>query len=80
MYLIWLLIIGLLAGWLAGTVARGKGFGLLGDMVVGVIGAWLGARILRVFGLYSVGLIGSLVTAFIGALLLVALIRVIKDA
>lgn len=80
MYLVWLLLIGLTAGWLAGTIVRGKGFGLLGDMVLGVIGAWLGSHILGVFGLYSVGLIGSLVTAFIGALVLVAVIRVIKHA
>lgn len=80
MNLIWLLIIGALAGWLAGHVTRGRGFGLLGDMVVGVIGAWLGGFILHVFGLYSVGFIGSLVTALIGAVVLLTLIRVIKNA
>lgn len=80
MYLIWLLIIGLLAGWIASHVMRGKGFGLLGDMIIGVIGAWVGGFVLRVFGLYSVGFIGSLVTAFIGAVILLALIRVIKNA
>jgi uncharacterized membrane protein YeaQ/YmgE (transglycosylase-associated protein family) len=64
--LIWLLIIGLLAGWLAGHFTGGRGFGMLGDMVVGVLGAWLGGRILHVFGLYSVGFIGSLVTTLIG--------------
>lgn len=80
MYLIWFLIIGLLAGWMASHVMRGRGFGLLGDLVVGVIGAWLGGAILHVFGLYSVGFIGSLVTALIGAVILLALIRVIKNA
>jgi len=79
-HLIWLLIIGLLAGWMAGHVMRGRGFGLLGDLVVGVIGAWLGGTILHIFGLYSAGFIGSLVTALIGAVILLALIRVIKDA
>lgn len=80
MHLIWLLIIGLLAGWMASHVTRGRGFGLLGDMIVGVVGAWLGGRLLQVFGLYSVGFIGSLVTALIGAVILLALIRVIKSA
>lgn len=80
MYFIWFLIIGLLAGWLAGHVMRGRGFGLLGDMIVGVIGAWLGGAILHAFGLYSVGFIGSLVTALVGAIILLALIRVIKQA
>lgn len=80
MDLIWFLIIGLLAGWLAGHVMRGRGFGLLGDLIVGIIGAWLGGRVLHLVGLYSVGLIGSLVTALVGAIILLALIRVIKDA
>lgn len=80
MYLIWILIIGLLAGWLASLMMRGRGFGMLGDMIVGVIGAWLGGTILHVFGLYSVGFIGSLVTALIGAVILLALIRTIKRA
>ena len=80
MHLIWLLIIGVLAGWLAGHVTRGRGFGLLGDMVVGVIGAWLGSVILHALGLYSFGFIGSLVTALLGAVILLTLIRVIKNA
>lgn len=80
MHLIWFLIIGLLAGWIAGHMMRGRGFGMLGDMVVGVIGAWLGGAVLSAFGLYSVGFIGSLVTALIGAVILLALIRVIKQA
>jgi len=80
MELIWFLIIGLLAGWLAGHVMRGRGFGLLGDMVVGVVGAWLGRALLHVFGLYSVGFIGSLVTALIGAIILIALVRLIASS
>lgn len=79
MSLIWLLIIGLVAGWLAGHITRGRGFGLLGDMIVGVIGAWLGGNILYFFGLYSFGFIGSLVTALLGAVVLLTLIRVIKN-
>ena len=79
MSLIWLLIIGLLAGWLAGYFTRGRGFGILGDMVIGVIGAWIGGALLHVFGLYSIGFIGSLVTALLGAVVLLTLIRIIKN-
>jgi uncharacterized membrane protein YeaQ/YmgE (transglycosylase-associated protein family) len=79
MSLLWLLIIGVVAGWIAGHLTRGRGFGLLGDMIVGVIGAWLGSTILEVFGLYSFGFIGSVVTALIGAVVLLTFIRVIKN-
>jgi uncharacterized membrane protein YeaQ/YmgE (transglycosylase-associated protein family) len=79
MNLLWLLIIGLVAGWIAGHVTRGRGFGVLGDMIVGVIGAWLGSALLNVFGLYYFGFIGSVVTALIGAVVLLTLIRVIKN-
>lgn len=65
---------------MAGHLTRGRGFGLLGDIVVGVIGAWLGGFVLHVFGLYSFGFIGSLVTALVGAVILLTLIRVIKNA
>ena len=40
---VWFLLIGLIAGWLAGQIMKGKGFGLIGNLVVGVIGAMLGA-------------------------------------
>jgi uncharacterized membrane protein YeaQ/YmgE (transglycosylase-associated protein family) len=79
MNLLWLLIIGVVAGWIAGHLTRGRGFGLLGDMIVGVIGAWLGSTILNVLGLYSFGFIGSVVTALIGAVVLLTFIRVIKN-
>jgi uncharacterized membrane protein YeaQ/YmgE (transglycosylase-associated protein family) len=75
---IWFLLIGLVAGWLAGKITRGSGFGALGNMGVGVIGAMLGGFVFRLFGVYTVGLVGSLVTATGGAILLLWLLRRFK--
>ncbi|KAA0226727.1 GlsB/YeaQ/YmgE family stress response membrane protein [bacterium] len=78
--LLWFLLIGLAAGWLAGTIMKGSGFGLIGNLVVGVIGALLGGFIFDVLSIQSYGLIGSLVMSVVGAVALLALIRVIKKA
>jgi uncharacterized membrane protein YeaQ/YmgE (transglycosylase-associated protein family) len=78
---IWFLIIGIIAGWLAGKIMRGAGFGLLGDLVIGVIGALLGGFIFGQLGIGAGGgLVGSLITATIGAIILLFLIRLIKRA
>jgi uncharacterized membrane protein YeaQ/YmgE (transglycosylase-associated protein family) len=78
--LIWFLLIGLIAGWLAGRVMRGGGFGVVGDMIVGVLGALLGGWLFGVLGIGVGGLIGSIITAFVGAVILIALLRVIRRA
>jgi uncharacterized membrane protein YeaQ/YmgE (transglycosylase-associated protein family) len=79
--LIWFLLIGLIAGWLAGQIMRGGGFGLVGDMIVGVIGALLGGWLFGVLGISAGGsLIGAIITAFVGAIILIALLRVIRRA
>ncbi len=80
MHLLWFLIIGMVAGWLAGQVMRGGGYGLIGDLVIGVIGAFIGGWLLGALGIFAGGLIGSLVTATIGAIVLLLLIRLIKRA
>jgi len=77
-YLLWVIVIGILAGWIAGKIMRGRGFGLLGDLIVGVIGSLLGSFIFGLLGLGAYGLIGRLVVAVIGALILLWLIRLIK--
>ena len=76
--LIWFLLIGLCAGWLAGKIMKGGGFGVIGDLIVGVIGAVLGAWVFSMLGIGAGGLLGALVTATIGAMLLLFLIRLIK--
>jgi len=79
--LIWFLIIGLVAGWLAGTLMKGGGFGVIGDIVVGIIGAFLGGWLFGMLGVGTgTGLLGSIVTATIGACLLIFLLRLIKRA
>ena len=71
------LVVGLIAGWLAGQFMRGGGYGLVGDIVLGIIGAFVGGFIFSFFmpGA-SVGLIGSIIVAFVGAVILIALARV----
>ncbi|HEX9161033.1 MAG TPA: GlsB/YeaQ/YmgE family stress response membrane protein, partial [Thermoanaerobaculia bacterium] len=64
--LLWFLLIGLIAGWLAGQVMRGGGYGIIGDMIVGVIGAFLGGWLFGLLGISAGGLIGSIITAFVG--------------
>ena len=74
------LCIGILAGWLAGKIMRGSGFGLLGDMVIGVIGAFVGSWLFGRLGIVTWGLAGTLVTALVGALVLLFLVRLLKRA
>ncbi len=79
--LIWFILIGIAAGWLAGQLMKGGGFGLVGDLVVGVVGALLGGYIFGLLGISAGGgLLGSLVVATIGAVLLLFLLRMIKSA
>ena len=76
----WFLVVGVIAGWLAGVVTKGRGFGLLGDLIVGILGSVFGGWIFGVIGLSAYGLAGSIVMALIGAVALLSLIRVIKQA
>lgn len=81
MNFIWFILIGLAAGWLAGQLVKGGSFGLLGDIIVGVIGALLGGFLFSAFGLSSGGgLLGSLLVATIGAVVLLFGLRLIKSA
>ena len=80
MNLIIFLLIGALAGWLAGVVMKGRGFGVLVNMVVGVLGAYFGGWLLPKFGIAFGGDMGLFITAFLGAVLLLAIIGLIKKA
>jgi uncharacterized membrane protein YeaQ/YmgE (transglycosylase-associated protein family) len=72
-------IIGLIAGWLAGQVMKGGGYGVLTDIILGICGAIVGGWIFRRLGLWpGGGLVGSLIVAFIGAVILVWITRLIK--
>ena len=76
--MIWFILIGLAAGFLAGKVVKGHGFGLLGNLIVGVIGALLGGFLLGLLGIVAFGLIGSLISAFIGSVVLLWVIGFIS--
>ena len=80
MYLIWVVLIGILAGWIAGQITKGRGFGPVGDLIVGILGSLLGNFLFGVLGIVAYGLVGRLVMAVIGAIVLLWLIRLIKRA
>ena len=78
MEFLWFILIGIAAGWLAGQILKGGGYGLVGDLIVGVIGALLGGWLFGLAGIAAAGLIGQLVVATIGAVVLILLLRLIK--
>jgi uncharacterized membrane protein YeaQ/YmgE (transglycosylase-associated protein family) len=69
------LIVGLIAGWLAGKVSRGRGFGCLANIILGLIGAILGGWIFTKIGIFGGGLLYSIAAATLGAVILVAIAR-----
>ena len=81
MNLLWFLVVGVVAGWLAGVLVKGGGFGIIGDLVVGVIGAVLGGWLFSTLGASAGGgLLGSIIVATVGAVLLLVVVRVVKRA
>ena len=76
--LIWLAI-GAIAGWLAGQLVRGGGYGLIGDIIVGIVGAVIAGYLLPRLGIHlGAGFVQSVISAFIGACLLLAVMRLVK--
>jgi uncharacterized membrane protein YeaQ/YmgE (transglycosylase-associated protein family) len=75
MRLVSFLLIGLCAGWLAGRFTQGKGFGLWGNLVIGVVGAVIGGFLLGILGFASHTLLADLITATVGAMALLAVLR-----
>ncbi len=79
MELVWTLVIGALAGLIAGKIMRGGGFGLLGNLFVGIVGAFVGSFVFGLLGLESSGgLVGSLVTSTVGAIVLLWIVGMFK--
>jgi uncharacterized membrane protein YeaQ/YmgE (transglycosylase-associated protein family) len=76
--LLMFLAIGAVAGWLAGTLMKGGGFGLFGNIVVGIIGAVIGGFVFGLLGITTSSLIGSLITAVVGAGILLFLVGLVK--
>lgn len=72
------LAVGVVAGWLAGQIWKKRGFGFLGNMIVGVIGAFIGTWVLGLLGISFHGIIGLIIAAVVGALILLFLLSLLK--
>jgi uncharacterized membrane protein YeaQ/YmgE (transglycosylase-associated protein family) len=76
----WILV-GLIAGWLAGQVMKGGGYGVLVDIILGMLGGVVGGWVFNALGIWpGGGLIGAIIVAFVGAVILVGITRLIKRA
>jgi uncharacterized membrane protein YeaQ/YmgE (transglycosylase-associated protein family) len=76
------LVVGAIAGWLAGLVVNGTGFGLVGDIVIGILGALIASFLFPYFGIALTlggGLLGAIILAFLGAVILLVVVKVIKN-
>jgi uncharacterized membrane protein YeaQ/YmgE (transglycosylase-associated protein family) len=74
-----ILVVGVIAGWLAGQLVTGSGFGLIGDLVIGVIGAFIGTWLLPRLNLHiGSGMVGAIVSATMGAVLLLIIVRAFR--
>jgi uncharacterized membrane protein YeaQ/YmgE (transglycosylase-associated protein family) len=78
--LIWMLVIGAIAGWLAGLVMKGRGFGIAGNIVIGIVGAVIGGFLFNALGIAFWGLLGTLLVAFIGSVILLFIVGWVKRA
>src|SRR5580704_3783881 len=79
-FIAWI-VVGLIAGWLAGLVMKGGGYGVLVDIILGILGGVLGGWVFGMLGIWpGGGMIGSIVVAFVGAVILVWISRVLKKA
>ena len=73
MNFIWFIIIGIIAGFLAGKIMRGGGFGLIINLLLGILGGVLGGWVFALFGLSATGIVGSLITSTVGAILVLGI-------
>jgi uncharacterized membrane protein YeaQ/YmgE (transglycosylase-associated protein family) len=73
-----ILVVGLVAGWFAGKIVRGAGFGLIGDLIIGIIGAFIGHWLLPRIGIHlGTGIVSAIINATVGAVLLLAALRLL---
>src|SRR5437660_8308142 len=76
-----ILLVGIIAGWLAGKVVRGAGFGILGDLLIGIVGAFIGNWLLPKVGIHlGTGVVSAIVNATIGAILLLLVLRLLRGS
>jgi uncharacterized membrane protein YeaQ/YmgE (transglycosylase-associated protein family) len=74
-----ILLVGLVAGWLAGQIVRGTGYGIVADICIGIIGALIGSWLLPQIGIHlGAGIISSIIVATIGAIILLVILRLVN--
>ena len=79
--LVLILVVGVVAGWLAGQIVQGAGFGLVGDLLIGIIGAFIGSWLLPQLNVHiGAGIIAAIANATIGAMILLFLLRVVRGS
>jgi len=78
--LIWAVVIGFIAGWLAGKVMKGGGYGVPMDIVLGIVGGVIGRVVFGLLGLSASSVTGSIIVSFVGAVILIWLVRQLKKA
>ncbi len=79
MYVVWWIIVGLVAGWATGKIMRGAGYGVLTDIGLGIVGAVVGGTLMRFLGVYpSGGLISAILVAILGAVVVVVVVRLLR--
>lgn len=76
--ILWWVIVGLIAGWAAGRIMKGGGYGPAMDIVLGIVGAVVGGWLLGLLGIHAGGLIGTILVAIVGAVFLIWLSRLLK--
>jgi uncharacterized membrane protein YeaQ/YmgE (transglycosylase-associated protein family) len=78
--IVWWIVVGLIAGWAAGKIMKGKGYGVLADILLGIVGGIVGGWVVGILGFGGGGLIWSVLVATLGAVILIWLARVLKKA
>ena len=79
MHIISSLLIGIAAGWLSGQIMKGRGFGVLGNLIIGVIGSFIGSALFSVVGLSAYGIVGNLLMSTVGAVALLYILTKIRN-
>jgi uncharacterized membrane protein YeaQ/YmgE (transglycosylase-associated protein family) len=77
--LLWSIVVGFIGGWLAGKFMKGRGYGVVMDIVLGIVGGIIGRFIFNLLGLSAWNLTGSIIVSFVGAVILIWLVRQLKS-
>lgn len=80
MEILWFLLIGLISGWFAAQIMKGGGYGIVGDVIIGISGSFIGGYLFLFLDITTYGTVGSIVMAVVGAVVLIGLLRVLKHA